>query len=1216
MRSPRIDTLQWFVGAFCLAVGALMLVAPHEFGAAAYAALRPMLGVAGLAYLLGGGALVAVAALRPGRWPTTAAHLVAAGLLLGLSASCFAGQSGLGALSYGLMGLGTAYAAVVARSERADRSPDSPDLFTVVIGASAVVGGTVLIAHPEPWQSTASRLGASGLAYLQGYGLLLLASGAALAWAQVTRRAPRSAARAAALACALLLLVWVGGVSLPGHGWLNILYFGGVTGLLILQPWLRRTLYRLDTASLRARLALVLAVAVAAPLIASVTLSSEDEQRTAEANALATQETVAAALADHVAEYVGLHAAAVNTLATQPGLLALPADTLAAQLRAVNRSYPDVRVLSVYDAAGRGVARSDDLPVVSAAPQSMYADVRAAGRPAIRTRESPVFHRPIFGFGAPLTGQDGAFAGVVVGVVDSARLAQGLTQISMGDGGRAYLVDATGHAIAHPDPALVANLADLSANAPVAALLAADDGHGQLAYETPGGQRLAGYARVSGLGWGVVAEQPAASALAGTYARRELAVVLLLLAMGLAAVGGVVVAIWLAAPLRAFAAAADRLAAGDDAAPLPTSRISEIARLAAGFAEMRDRLARRTAEREAAEAEVRALNAELEQRVAERTQALQLANEQLHGELVERQLMSEALRRSDERYRALIGNASDVITIVDAAGYICTESPSSAQHLGYPPGSLIRALAFGLVHPEDLPAAHDLLAQSLEQPRAPITTELRLRHQDGTYRDFEVVANNLLENPAVGGIVITCHNITERKAFERQLQRLAFHDQLTGLPNRALFLDRLDHALVRAARRADTVGILFLDLDNFKLINDSLGHEAGDRMLVEVARRLKTGLRGGDTAARLGGDEFTILLDGVVDEADAEAIAARVLAALRDPILLEGHEIFPSCSVGIALSMQAADTPESLLRNADLAMYRAKANGKARAELFDPGMNSSAMERLELEADLRRAVDNREGLVVHFQPIISLETARMTDMEALVRWAHPKRGLVSPTEFIPVAEETGLIVPLGHYVLEEACRRVRDWQERYPDAAPQVVSVNLSTRQFQSPTLVADITRTLAETGLPASRLKLEITESSLAHDMDHAIRTLDELKALGIQLSIDDFGTGYSSLNYIKRLPIDCLKIDKSFVDGLGQDAHDTAIVRSVIELARSLDLEITGEGIETETQLERLRELGCQLGQGYYFFRPAAPDKVDELLAHYPAITLPPRQAASPAA
>jgi diguanylate cyclase (GGDEF)-like protein/PAS domain S-box-containing protein len=975
-------------------------------------------------------------------------------------------------------------------------------------------------------------------------------------------------------------------------------------GLLAWQPWLRPALRRLDIGSLRSRLALALVLAAALPLVATVSLNSDHEQRAALRGALATQETVAGMLADHVAEYVDLHAAAVTALGSQPDPLTRSPRALAAELRAVNQAYPDVAAFSLYDAEGRGVARSDDRPVVSlASTASMYEDVRRANAPAITVRQSPVVQRPVFGFGAPLRGPQGAFSGVVVAVLDSTRLAQQLSRIGAGAGGRVYLVDGAGRVLAHPDDALVASFADLSASAPIAALLADPKDRGQLAYETSDGQLLAGYARVPGLGWGVVVELPANSALAGANARHEQAVLLLLLAIALAAVGGVVIANWLATPLRTVAAAADRLAAGDDGAPLPRSNVSEIARLAAGFAEMRARLARRTAERETAEAEAHALTATLEEHVAERTRALLEANDQLQRELVDRQIMSESLRRSDDRYRALIGNASDVITIVDAAGYVCTESPTTTLHLGYPPGSLVRAQAFDLVHPDDLPAARDLLAQSIAQANTPITTELRLRHQDGTWRDFEVVANNLLENPAVGGVVITCHNVTERKAFERQLQRLAFHDQLTGLPNRALFLDRLEHALTRAARATAAVGVLFLDLDNFKVVNDSLGHDAGDQFLVEIARRLKSCLRGGDTAARLGGDEFTILLENVADEADAASVADRVTAALRDPILVAGHEVFATCSMGIALSVPGGDTADSLLRNADLAMYRAKANGKARCELFDPAMNSVALERLELEADLRRALDNGHELCVYYQPILSLETTRVTDMEALVRWQHPERGLVSPAQFIPLAEETGLIVPLGQWVLEEACRHVRDWQARYPATAPHVISVNLSTRQFLHPTLVADVARTLAATGLPAAQLKLEITESALAHNMDSALRTLHELKALGIQLAIDDFGTGYSSLSYIKRLPIDCLKIDKSFVDGLGQDAHDTAIVRSVIELAKSLNLETTGEGIETETQLDRLRELGCQLGQGYYFMRPMPPESVDDLLADYPA-------------
>jgi diguanylate cyclase (GGDEF)-like protein len=437
----------------------------------------------------------------------------------------------------------------------------------------------------------------------------------------------------------------------------------------------------------------------------------------------------------------------------------------------------------------------------------------------------------------------------------------------------------------------------------------------------------------------------------------------------------------------------------------------------------------------------------------------------------------------------------------------------------------------------------------------------------------------------------------ERQTFQRQLWRQAFHDPLTGLPNRALFRDRLEQALNRADRRMRSVAVLFLDIDNFKLVNDSLGHEQGDALLLTVAERLQSCLRAGDTAARLGGDEFTLLLEDVSDAEDARAVADRVAAALRAPLVLEGQEVFPTASIGIALSTPRRSRPDSILRDADVAMYHAKADGKDRSAVFDETMHEQAAERLTLEADLRRAVDRGE-LLVHYQPIVSLKDRAVVEVEALVRWQHPERGLVSPGEFIPVAEATGLIVPIGQQVLEQACRQVAAWQTRYPTEPKLVVSVNLSARQFQQPDLLEDIRRAVGAAGLEPHCLKLEITESTVMHDAEAAVTTMNGLKTLGIQLAIDDFGTGYSSLGYLKRFPIDTLKIDRSFVSGLGQDAQDTAIVRSVLALARSLGLSVTAEGIETTAQEAQLAELDCDRGQGYLFARPLAARDVEAIL------------------
>jgi diguanylate cyclase (GGDEF)-like protein len=440
--------------------------------------------------------------------------------------------------------------------------------------------------------------------------------------------------------------------------------------------------------------------------------------------------------------------------------------------------------------------------------------------------------------------------------------------------------------------------------------------------------------------------------------------------------------------------------------------------------------------------------------------------------------------------------------------------------------------------------------------------------------------------------------ISERKRAETELERMAFYDSLSGLPNRALFLDRLENALQRATRYHRSLAVMFLDLDNFKVVNDSLGHKAGDRLLVTVADRLRACLRHEETAARLGGDEFTILLGEVADGRDAAAVAERILDALREPIDLQGHELVLSVSIGIVISKPGRDTSETLLRDADLAMYRAKTAGKGRFEIFDPSMGTSAIDRLQLEADLRHAIE-RDELRVVYQPILTLETGQIREVEALLRWVHPERGVISPVQFIPIAEATGLIIPIGQWVLEQACHQARAWQLAYASDPPLIVSVNLSVRQFRHHGLADDIVRALREAELDPACLKLEITESVVMEEGEAAVKTLWILKELGVRLAVDDFGTGYSSLNYLLRFPVDTLKIDRAFITGLGSDVQSIAIVRSVIDMARGMNLAVTGEGIETLDQLSQLRELGCDQGQGYYFAHPLPGDAVSALLA-----------------
>ncbi|TME35390.1 MAG: EAL domain-containing protein [Chloroflexi bacterium] len=440
-------------------------------------------------------------------------------------------------------------------------------------------------------------------------------------------------------------------------------------------------------------------------------------------------------------------------------------------------------------------------------------------------------------------------------------------------------------------------------------------------------------------------------------------------------------------------------------------------------------------------------------------------------------------------------------------------------------------------------------------------------------------------------------DISRRKQAEAALEHQALHDSLTGLPNRTLFRDRLQRAVAHADRRKHLVAVLFLDLDNFKVINDSLGHQAGDALLVEVADRLKSCVRAGDTVARLGGDEFTILLEELDEEAEASRAAERIGEALRGPLAIGDRDVFVSASIGLALSAPRRTHPDSLLRNADIAMYRSKATGKARHSIFDSGMKQQAMERLELETDLRQALALGQ-FRIHYQPIHSLADGYITEVEALVRWERPGHGLVYPGSFIPVAEETGLIVPIGRWVLQQACEQAAAWHAEFPSEPPLVMGVNLSARQFQDPGLLGDIERALKASGLDPHMLKLEITETVALDDINATIAKLEALKAAGIQLAIDDFGTGYSSLGYLKRLPVNTLKIDRSFVEGLGHDVQDAAIVQSVVALARTLELSVVGEGIESQAQAAQLRALGCDRGQGYHFARPQPAEQIGWLL------------------
>ena len=443
--------------------------------------------------------------------------------------------------------------------------------------------------------------------------------------------------------------------------------------------------------------------------------------------------------------------------------------------------------------------------------------------------------------------------------------------------------------------------------------------------------------------------------------------------------------------------------------------------------------------------------------------------------------------------------------------------------------------------------------------------------------------------------------IAERRELEEQLTHQAFHDPLTGLPNRTLFFDRLELALERARRQGGTVAVLFMDLDDFKVINDSLGHEAGDQVLLAVAERLENCMLAGETLARFGGDEFTVLLEDVSGPSDAARVAERIEEALRAPFVLRGRESFVTTSVGISFGGRGGERPGDLLRNADLAMYRAKARGRNRHAVFEPVMGERALQRLELEGELRRALE-REEFALHYQPKVSLKSGEIVAMEALIRWEHPARGLVSPAQFVPVAEEIDLIAPIGQWGLTEACRQARRWHARFRDTPPPKVCVNLSAKQFQHPALLEEVDAALRETGLDPAALDLEITESVMMEDAPATLATLRDLKGLGVNLAIDDFGTGYSSLSYLKRFPVDFLKVDRSLIQGIGEGPKDEAMLSALVALAHSVGTRTIAEGVETEAQLACLREVGYDFAQGYYFARPLPSQAAGALIAEHP--------------
>jgi diguanylate cyclase (GGDEF)-like protein/PAS domain S-box-containing protein len=559
-------------------------------------------------------------------------------------------------------------------------------------------------------------------------------------------------------------------------------------------------------------------------------------------------------------------------------------------------------------------------------------------------------------------------------------------------------------------------------------------------------------------------------------------------------------------------------------------------------------------------------------------------------------------RQSEARFRSLVAHSSDLITVLDAQGTVTYQSPSVERVLGYRVDEIEGTDFARLLSKSDQPRLAQILSGVGEAyvggGSETHVIECSLRHRDGTWLQFEVQHTDLLQDEHARGIVLNGRDVSERKAFEDQLAHQAFHDPVTNLANRALFADRVQHSIMRTLRGGPAIGVMFIDLDDFKTVNDSLGHAAGDTVLQEVARRLQAAARPDDTVARFGGDEFAVLLDGITDSEEAADVAGRILRALELQYEVDGKQVYPRASLGICLAgeeLGSADA-EELLRNADVAMYMAKRDSKGSYRVFEPAMHERVVERLELQAELQRALELHQ-LEVHYQPVVRLDQSANYGVEALLRWMHPTRGTIPPLQFVPLAEETSLIIPIGRWVLQEACAKGVLLHERFPRTPPLTISVNLSVKQLQSETIVDDVREALTTSGLPPSALVLEITETVMMADTDLAVRRLQELKSLGVLLAMDDFGTGYSSLSYLSRFPIDILKMDRSF---LSSEHEVSGLAAAIIGLGNSLDLEVVAEGIELSEQIASLRELGCELGQGFLFAKPMNHEALVEYLVY----------------
>jgi diguanylate cyclase (GGDEF)-like protein/PAS domain S-box-containing protein len=562
------------------------------------------------------------------------------------------------------------------------------------------------------------------------------------------------------------------------------------------------------------------------------------------------------------------------------------------------------------------------------------------------------------------------------------------------------------------------------------------------------------------------------------------------------------------------------------------------------------------------------------------------------------------LQAREARFSALVENSSDLVTIVDRDGTILFQSPSVVRILGWDAERTAGTSFVAAMHDSDQQRWRTIVDFLVEDSEGEMVAEWQVLHADGSWRFLQSIVTNLIHEPSVGGLVLNSRDVTDQKTLEDQLRHQAFHDQLTGLANRALFAEHLDQALRRQTRVGDELAVLFIDLDEFKTVNDLHGHTLGDELLKQAAERLRTTLRDADAIARIGGDEFAALFEGVALGRDASAAAERVIDSFAEPFLIASSEIFVTASMGMALNDSGTESAEDLIRHADLAMYAAKSTNKGRCEVFSTNMHSTILDRMQMELDLRRALDQSE-FEAYYQPIVALPSRTIVGAEALIRWNHPQRGLVMPGDFIRVAESSGIIVQIGAWILHRACKEYAALTRGVAFGQRLGLSVNLSTRQLSDPLLVDTVRDALANADLEASRLTLEITESAIMVDVPSSLRVLTELRSFGVRIAIDDFGTGYSSLSLLSEIPVDTIKIDQSFVTNVAKRPEPGRLIRAIQSLATDFGLRTVAEGVEELDQLEALERLECQAAQGYYFARPQPATQLAELLGRDTSIS-----------